>query len=116
MEGKDFRKIEVVLEALKRHRTFQTLLEGTTPFIIYRVDTGMLLARNIYTFEDAKAKSNEVRKKHGLRWDQVKFRRERAPRQPLPNKGRIDYSRYNPSKRGSFKVRINPDGSTADLD
>ena len=116
MEGKDFRKIEVVLEALKRHRTFQTLLEGTTPFVIYRVDTGMILARNIYTFEDAKAKASEVRKKHGLRWDQVKFRRERTSSPPLPNKGRIDYSRYNPSKGRKFRVRINPDGSTGDID
>ena len=45
MEGKDFRQIEIVVEALKRHRNYQALLEGTTPFIIYRVDTGMILAR-----------------------------------------------------------------------
>ena len=116
MDGRDFRKIQVVVEALKRHRTYQELLEGVTPFIIYRVDTGMILARNIYTYEDAVRVAKEVRKKHSLRFDQVKFKRERAPRQPLPNKGRIDYSKYNPSKRGSFRVRINPDGSTGDID
>ena len=38
MDGKDFRKIEVVIEALRRHKEFQQLLEGVNPFLIYRTE------------------------------------------------------------------------------
>lgn len=116
MDGKDFRKIEVVLEALRRHRIFQTLLEGTTPFIIYRTDTGVVLGRNIFTFEDAKAKASEIRRRYGLRWDQVKFKKDKAPRQALPNKGRIDYSQYNPSKGRRFRGHYDANGNFHDID
>ena len=119
MEGRDFRKIEIVVEALRRHKEFQQLLEGVNPFLIYRTDTGAVLARGIYGFEQAKAKANEIRKRYGLKWEQVKFKVERSSTGTYRRQqgGRVDYSnRYNPSKRGRFRVRINPDGSTADLD
>ena len=119
MEGRDFRKIEIVIEALRRHKEFQELLEGVNPFLIYRTDTGAVLARGIYGFEKAKAKANELRKRYGLKWELVKFRAERNSTGAYKRQigGRVDYSRnYNPSKRGRFKVRINPDGSTADID
>ena len=119
MEGRDFRKIEVVIEALRQHKEFQQLLEGVNPFLIYRTDTGTVLARGIYGFEQAKAKANEIRKRYGLKWEQVKFKADRsqAGSQRRQQGGRVDYSsNYNPSKRGRFKVRINPDGSTADID
>ena len=51
MEGRGFRKIEIVIEALRRHKEFQELLEGVNPFLIYRTDTGAVLARGIYGFE-----------------------------------------------------------------
>ena len=119
MDGKDFRQIEVVIEALRRHTEFQQLLEGVKPFLIYRTDTGAVLARGIYGFEQAKAKANELRKRYGLKWEMVKFKAERTSSGSYQRQsgGRIDYSnRYNPSKRGRFKVRINPDGSTGDID
>ena len=119
MDGKDFRKIEVVIEALRRHKEFQQLLEGVNPFLIYRTDTGAVLARGIYGFEQAKAKANELRKRYGLKWEMVKFKAERTSSgfYQRQSGGRVDYSnRYNPSKRGRFRVRINPDGSTGDID
>ena len=119
MDGKDFRKIDVVLEALRRHKEFQQLLEGVNPFLIYRTDTGAVLARGIYGFEQAKAKANELRKRYGLKWELVKFKAERTSSGPYKRQsgGRVDYPRnFNPSKGGRFRVRINPDGSTADID
>ena len=77
MEGRDFRKIEIVIEALRRHKEFQELLGGINPFLIYRTDTGAMLARGIYGFEQAKAKANELQKLYGLKWEMVKFKAER---------------------------------------
>jgi RecB family endonuclease NucS len=119
MEGKDFRKIEIVVEALRRHKEFQQLLEGVNPFMIYRTDTGAVLARGIYGFEQAKAKANELRKRYGLKWEQVRFNADRSHTGSYKRQqgGRVEYSnRYNSSKRGHFRVRINPDGSTGDID
>ena len=119
MEGKDFRKMEIVIEALRRHKEFQELLEGVNPFLIYRTDTGVVLARGIYGYEQAKAKANELRKRYGLKWELVKFRAERNSSGSYQRRsgGRVHYSRnYNPSKGGRFRVKINPDGSTADID
>ena len=102
MTGNDFRKIDIVIEALRRHREFQQLIEGVSPFLIYRTDTGVVLARNIYGFEQAKAKANELRKRYGLKWDDVKFKADRTSQKKnssSPSYGRrMDYSRYNPSK------------------
>ena len=120
MEGRDFRKIDIIIEALRKHREFQQLLEGVNPFMIYRTDTNTVLARGIYGYEQAKSKANEIRKRYGLKWDQVKFKADRSTSKSSQQKqvdDRIDYStNYNPSKRGRFKVRMNPDGSTADID
>ena len=117
MDGKDFRKIEIVIEALRRHKAFQQLLEGSLPFMIYKVDTGQVLARGIYGYEQAKAKSNEIRKRLNLKWSEVKFKADRGASRSPATRSRIDRSpRYSPSKRGHFRVRMNPDGSTADID
>ena len=117
MEGNDFKKIGIVIEALRKHRAFQQLLEGTLPFMIYRVDNGQVLARGIYGYEQAKAKSNEIRKRLNLKWSEVKFKADRGASKPSATRSRIDRSpRYSPSKRGHFRVRMNPDGSTADID
>ena len=47
-------------------------MEGTAPFVIYRVDNGTVLARGIYGFEQAKKKASEIRKKLGLKFEDVK--------------------------------------------
>ena len=47
-------------------------------FYVYRTDTNAVLARGIQGFEAAKSRANELRKHHGLKWDQVRFRSERV--------------------------------------
>ena len=120
MDGKDFRKITVVIEALRRHKEFQTLIESKEPFLIYHTETGRVLARGIYGYSNAKDASNKVRKQLKLKWDQVSFKLEHNFRPNLykaQQSSRVDYSsRFNPSKNTRFRVRINPDGSTADID
>ena len=119
MEGKDFRQISVVIEALRRHKSFQQLVEGTVPFLIYRVDTGAVLARNVYGYEDAKNRANEIRKRLGLKWEQVRFKQDRtAQKKTFSNQyGKVEYApRYNPSKGKRFSGRYDKYGNWADLD
>jgi len=47
-------------------------------FYVFRTDTNAVLARGIQGFEAAKARANQLRKSHGLKWDQVKFKAERG--------------------------------------
>lgn len=121
MDGKDFRRIEIVLEALRRHREFQQLLEGSSPFLIYRADTGVVLARGIYGYEAAKDKANELRKRYSLKWDQVKFKADRSGTKGSQgsghNQNRYDYARnYNPSKRTYFRGYYDKSGNYHDID
>jgi len=99
-------------------------------FYVYRTDTNAVLARGIQGFEAAKARANQLRKHHGLKWDEVKFKAERgkqtsggsggsaaAPKKQFGvsrdgktftntsgQSGRVDYAkRYNPSKGRRFR-------------
>jgi len=56
---------------------YLTLDEDCT-FYVYRTDTNAVLARGIQGFEAAKERANQIRKSHGLKWDQVKFKSERG--------------------------------------
>ena len=79
-----------VLVAIKRSRKRETLPSALqvadTPlavseehsFCIFRTDTNSVLARGIQGFEAAKSRANELRKSHGLKWDEVKFNAERG--------------------------------------
>jgi len=79
-----------VLVAIKRSRKRETLPSALqiadTPlavseehsFYIFRTDTNAVLARGIQGFEAAKSRANELRKSHGLKWDEVKFKAERG--------------------------------------
>lgn len=119
MEGRDFRIIEIVIEAFRRHKEFQQLLEGVSPFLIYRTDTNVVLARNVYGFEQAMAKANELRKRYGLKWEQVKFKADRTPQKKTYSNqyGKVEYApRYNPSKGKRFSGRYDRYGNLADLD
>ena len=57
MEGRDFRKIEIVIEALRRHKEFQELLEGVNPFLIYRTDTGASVSKRNLWIRESESKS-----------------------------------------------------------
>jgi len=79
-----------VLVAIKRSRKRETLPSALqvadTPlavseahsFYIFRTDTNAVLARGIQGFEAAKSRANELRKSHGLKWDEVNFKAERG--------------------------------------
>lgn len=119
------------LEDAERSRL--ALLENQS-FYIFRTDNNQVLARGIEGFENAKQVATNLRKKHGLQWDQVRFKAERtqkkASKRPFGVSGdgrtftnasgqtsRIDYSpRFNPSKGRRFRGYTDADGNYHDLD
>jgi hypothetical protein len=119
-------------------------LEEEHSFYVYRTDTNAVLARGIQGFDAAKSRANELRKSHGLKWDEVKFKAERgnqssggsggstaaAPKKQFGvsssgktftntsgQSGRVDYAkRYNPSKGRRFRGYTDPQGNYHDID
>lgn len=112
-------------------------------FYVYRTDTNTVLAKGIHGFEAAKARANQLRKSHGLKWDQVKFKAERGNQASAaagsagttPKKqfevsrdgktftntsgqsSRVDYAkRYNPSKGKRFRGYTDAQGNYHDID
>jgi len=112
-------------------------------FYIFRTDTNAVLARGIQGFEAAKARANQLRKSHGLKWDQVKFKAERGNQAgatggssgTTPKKqfgvsrdgktftnahgqtSRVQYARnYNPSKGRRFRGYTDAQGNYHDID
>ena len=141
-------RLTEVVQRLEHQAILQEFLEldEDSTFYIYRTDTNAVLARGIQGFESAKARANQIRKTHNLKWDQVKFKSERgqqstgAPsstssgtsskniRFGVSSDGRtftnahgkrfpVDYSRYyNPSKRRRFRGYTDSDGNFHDID
>ena len=141
-----------VLVAIKKARKRETLpnalqvadapmaISEEHSFYIFRTDTNAVLARGIQGFEAAKSRANELRKSHGLKWDEVKFKAERgnqssggsaaAPKKQFRvsrdgktftntsgQTGRVDYAkRYNPSKGRRFRGYTDPQGNYHDID
>jgi hypothetical protein len=118
-------------------------LDEDYTFFIYRTDNNAVLARGIQGFEAAKARASQLRKSHGLKWDQVKFKAERRNQSGAaggssgtsPKKqfgvsrdgktftnangqtGRVEYSpRYNPSKGRRFRGYTDSQGNFHDID
>ena len=114
-------------------------------FYIFRTDTNAVLATGVLGFEAAKSRANELRKRHGLKWDEVKFKAERGTQSVSGSVGstttpqkkiqfgvssdgktftnahgqqsRIDYSRnFNPSKGGRFRGYYDAQGNFHDID
>ena len=86
----------MVLETFRRMRCRQELSEAVTPFYIFRTDNRQVLARGVVGYDAAKDKANELRKKYGLKWDQVSFKKERSYQAPQKQKsmgGRTAYGR-----------------------
>lgn len=102
------------------------LMEDTqSSFYIFRTDTQQVLARGVVGFDNAKQRASYLRKRHGLKFDQVRFEKERKAAAPSNygrsggtyRGGRVETSRnYNPSKRGRFRGVSYSDGSYANLD
>jgi len=113
-------------------------------FYIFRTNTNAVLARGIQGFEAAKSRANELRKFHGLKWDEVKFKAERgnqssggsggssgtSPKKQFGVSGdgktftnasgqssRVQYaSNYNPSKGRRFRGYTDAQGNYHDID
>jgi len=97
-------------------------------FYIFRTDTNAVLARGIQGFEAAKNRANELRKSHGLKWYEVKFKAERgnqssggaaggsgAPTAAAPKKqfgvsrdGKTFTNTFGQSGRVDYAKRYNP--------
>lgn len=79
-------------------------------FYIFRTDTNAILARGIKGFEAAKARSNQIRKQQGLRWDQVKFKAERGNQSIGTASNTFGDQASTPKKQNRFGVSA--DGKT----
>ena len=77
------------------------LHEDSASFYVFRTDTNQVLARGLIGYDAAKDRANQIRKKMGLKWDQVRFKIEKLP----PSK------RSTPN-RGGFTTFTNPAGAT----
>ena len=115
---------QIVLEVVRARIRRRLLEESTTPFYIFRTDTQQVLAKGVIGYDAAKQKANDLRKRYGLKWDQVSFKSERNRRggsTTSPGAGRrysrIDYApRINPSKGRRFRGRYDADGNFHDID
>ena len=100
-------------------------------YYLYRTDTNAVLERGVKGYEAAKEKATALRKKLGLKWDQIKFKAERpsgtrpfgvsADGKTFTNaygqSSRVEYSpRYNPSKGRRFRGYTNAQGNYHDID
>ncbi len=116
----DERRLQTIIEAVRSSRRRQIILEAVNTFEVYRSDTGVILTRGVRGYEAAKDKANEIRKRFGLKWEQVKFRMEKKRGYSSSNQGsgrRYEYSaRYNPSKRTHFKGGYDSKGNYYDID
>ena len=145
------RVLVAIKKARKREELPSALQVADTPlaisedhsFYVYRTDTNAVLARGIQGFDAAKSRANELRKSHGLKWDEVKFKAERgnqgggsggstaaAPKKQFGvsssgktftntrgESGRVDYAkRVNPSKGRRFRGYTDPQGNFHDID
>ena len=120
--------VDVVVDVMNRLYPVPEwkLMEDTqSSFYIFRTDTQQVLAKGVVGFDNAKQRASYLRKRHGLKFDQVRFKKERGATGLSGRRtggqtyrgGRIDTSRnYNPSKRGHFRGVNYSDGSYADLD
>ena len=126
---------QIVLEVVRARIRRRLLEESTTPFYIFRTDTKQVLAKGVVGYDAAKQKANEIRKRYGLKWDQVSFKSERKGKAStstgsssygrhqastlggVPRSGRVDFAqRFNPSKGRRFRGYYDKSGNYHDLD
>lgn len=126
MDGVAARRLKTFNEFLdecliRKLKLNEATIQETT-FYVYRVDTGAVLASGIEGFDAAKEAANRLRQKHGLRFDNVRFRKMGGiqGRTFVDNRGKsspIEYSRsYNPSKGRRFRGYTDADGNYHDID
>lgn len=119
------RMLQIIHESIYWHRLKRHGLDEST-FYIFRTDNNAVLKKGIQGFENAKNEANSIRKKYGLRWDQIKFKSERNFGVSRDGKtytdargrtGKMDYSPVvNPSKRRRFRGYYDQSGNYHDID
>lgn len=117
---------------MERCLASRALLEEYS-YYLYRTDTNAVLERGVKGYEAAKEKAIAMRKKLGLKWDQIKFKAERSAQKSSGQFGvsadgktftnaygqrsKVEYSpRYNPSKGRRFRGYTDADGNFHDID
>jgi len=117
---------------MERCLASRALLEEYS-YYLYRTDTNAVLERGVKGYEAAKEKATALRKKLGLKWDQIKFKAERSAQKPsgqfgvsadgktftnaFGQRSKVEYSpRYNPSKGRRFRGSTDADGNFHDID
>jgi len=120
--------VDIVVDAMNRlfpPPEWKLREDTQSSFYIFRTDTQQVLAKGVVGYDNAKDRASYLRKRHGLKFDQVRFKKEGAKTGGSGRRtggqtfrgGRVDTSRnYNPSKRGYFRGVNYSDGSYADLD
>ena len=124
--------VDIVVDAMNRlfpPPEWKLREDTQSSFYIFRTDTQQVLAKGVVGYDNAKERASYLRKTHGLKFDQVRFKKERVATGRSSGAsgrrtggqtyrgGRIDTARnYNPSKRGHFRGVNYSDGSYADLD
>lgn len=71
-------KADMILEAVRRYKQRQSIMDAVSSFYIFRTDTNVTLAKGVVGYDAAKDTANQLRKKYGLKWDQVSFKKERS--------------------------------------
>ena len=120
--------VDVVVDAMNRlfpPPEWKLREDTQSSFYIFRTDTQQVLAKGVVGYDNAKDRASYLRKRHGLKFDQVRFKKEGAKTGGSGRRtggqtfrgGRVDTAKnYNPSKRGNFRGVHHPDGSYGDLD
>ena len=100
-------------------------------YYLYRTDTNTVLERGVNGYEAAKEKATALRKKLGLKWDQIKFKSERPAgahqfgvstdgrtfTNSYGQRGRVDVARnFNASKGRRFRGYTDSQGNYHDID
>lgn len=81
-------KAQMIREVFHRWRERQELItDETSSFYIFRTDNNQVLARGVVGYEAAKDKANIIRRRLNLKWDDIKFKKERHSR-PSPEDDR----------------------------
>jgi len=111
-------RLEPALDFLRKMSRTIVDEDYQTTFYIYRTDNNQVLARGITGFDAAKKRASELRKRYGLKFDQVKFKSQgRSTSSSSSSGSRMDVAKtYNPSKRAYFRGRYDADGSYHDID
>ena len=77
-EGMNEVKAQVIQEAVRRYVLQKYIADDTSVFYIFNTQTNRVYSTGHIGFEAAKYAANQVRKKLGLKWNEVSFKVDRS--------------------------------------